>query len=338
MSGSAGFAVLRALGRAVWRDLSTFRSIAGNNFALFAGVLMLQPQSAQFFLLLLGLLLLGPLSSDPLARVPAVRFALWPLSERERIAVRAASPALSPMAWLALPILWHSAGLQVAMLAVGVGVAMQAVAAVWKRFTAKRPYRNPFRFVPALPGALGALMQKDLRQMLSMLDPWLALLLSITGVCARIWVPTLDPEARTILALIVAVALSTYAQSLFGLDGRAGRERLRLLPLKGWQILAAKDAAYLAVVLVLTAPLAPLAGLAAGMIALGVGHWASIEKPLPQARWRFTGAEILPMGLYQMVPMFTIGVATARSSVWYLAPAVAFFMGSIWWCGRIWDR
>src|SRR5215469_4338830 len=70
----APVAILRALGRAVWRDLSTFRSLAGNNFALFAALLMMQPEAAQFFVLLLALLLLGPLSSDPLGRVPAVRF------------------------------------------------------------------------------------------------------------------------------------------------------------------------------------------------------------------------------------------------------------------------
>ena len=337
-SASAPYAILRALGRAVWRDLHTFRTIAGNNFALFVGLLMMQPQSAQFFVLLFALLLLGPLSSDPLQRVPATRFALWPLSDRQRLTVRAISPFLSPMAWMAFPILWRSVGLQVALLAVAFGLVLQVAAAVWKLITAKRPRTNPFQFGPRLPGRLGALVQKDLRQMLSMLDPWLALLLSITGVCARILVRNLDPEAPAILALIVTAALSTYAQALFGLDGSTGRQRLHLFPLKGWRILAAKDLTYLVVVAVLTAPLALLPGLAGGLIVLAVGHWASIQKPLQQARWRFTGGEILPMGLYQMIPMFTVGVAVARSSLWYLALAAAFYAASLWWCGRLWDR
>ena len=331
-------AILRALGRAIWRDLTTFRSLAGNNFALFAALLMLQPASAQFFVLLLALLLLGPLSSDPLGRVPRGRFALWPLSEGQRLAVRIASPLLSPVAWLAVPILLAKAGWQVTALALGFSLSLQTLAAVWKKFAAKRPGRSPFLYVPALPGALGRMAQKDLRQLLSMLDPWLAGLLCLTGVGARIWVPKLDPEALPILALLVVTSLSTYAQSLFGLDGLSGRRRLHLFPRKGWQILAAKGASYLAVVLALTAALAPLAGLAGGMIALGVGQWAAIVKPLPQSRWRFSGGEVIPMGLYQMIPMFTIGVAVARSSVWYLVPAVAFYLGSLWWCGRIWDR
>jgi hypothetical protein len=335
---AAPAAILRALGRAVWRDLSTFRSLAGNNFALFAALLMLQPASAQFFVLLLALLLLGPLSSDPLGRVPQGRFAVWPLSEGQRLGVRILSPLLSPVAWLAVPILLAKAGWQVTAIAVGLSLLLQGVSATWKRFAAKRPRHNPFLYAPALPGAIGRMAQKDLRQLLSMLDPWLAGMLCVAGVAARVWTPKLDPEAMPILALLVVTSMSTYAQSLFGLDGLSGRRRLHLFPRKGWQILAAKGGAYLGVAVILTAPLAPLSGLAGGMIALGVGQWAAIAKPQPQARWRFSGAEVIPMGLYQMIPMFTIGVAVARSSVWYLAPATVFYLGSVWWCGRIWDR
>ncbi|HWB98687.1 MAG TPA: hypothetical protein VG672_18390, partial [Bryobacteraceae bacterium] len=83
----AGFlAILRALGRAFWRDLRTLNSLTANNFFLFAIVLLLQPSSATFLLLVLGLLLLFPLSADPMRKIPPDRLGLWPLSRRKRIA------------------------------------------------------------------------------------------------------------------------------------------------------------------------------------------------------------------------------------------------------------
>ena len=95
-------AILSALARAVKRDLGTFESIGGNNFFLFALVLMLQPQSAEFLLLLLGLLLLFPLSADPLAKIPADRYALWPLTRLQRLGLRLSSVLFSPVIWIAV--------------------------------------------------------------------------------------------------------------------------------------------------------------------------------------------------------------------------------------------
>jgi hypothetical protein len=84
---------LRALSRAIRRDLGTFASIKVNNFFLFVALLIygalnsgLPPKSAYPFLLLLGLLLLFPLSSDPLSRIPPDRLALWPFNPAQRLA------------------------------------------------------------------------------------------------------------------------------------------------------------------------------------------------------------------------------------------------------------
>ena len=49
----------------------------------------------------------------------------------------------------------------------------------------------------------------------------------------------LPAEALFPLTLVVMVTISTCAQSLFGLDGHGGLSRYRLLPIAGWQILAA---------------------------------------------------------------------------------------------------
>jgi hypothetical protein len=65
-SKSVVWAILRALSRAIRRDLGTFGSIKVNNFFLFVALLIagalnsgLAPKSAYPFLLLLGLLLPG---------------------------------------------------------------------------------------------------------------------------------------------------------------------------------------------------------------------------------------------------------------------------------------
>ena len=48
-----------------------------------------------------------------------------------------------------------------------------------------------------------------------------------------------------VLSILIALALITYAQSLFGVDFGSGMTLYRLLPLRGWEILLAKDLAFL---------------------------------------------------------------------------------------------
>ena len=99
----AGFvAIAGALARSVWRDLRTFSSISGNNLALFIVLVMYQqPQSIVFFVMVVAVLLLGPLSGDPLRKIPPERMAVWPLSLGQRVGLRLASLALSPVLWVA---------------------------------------------------------------------------------------------------------------------------------------------------------------------------------------------------------------------------------------------
>jgi hypothetical protein len=331
-------AILTALARAVWRDLRTLNSLTGNNFFLFVLLLLQQPSSALFLILILGFLLLGPLSADPLRKVPPDRLALWPLSAPERIALRFVSPLLTPLVLIALPLFFKVAGAAIALSMLALALALQFAVALWNHWRAGRPRRNVFWFVPRMPGRLGGLVQKDIRQMLSVLDPYVALVLMIGGVCYRLLSARLDPEAPVILALLVVFAVSTSAQCLFGLDLRSGMERYRVLPLRGREILFAKDLAFLIVVIVLVLPLALLPGLAGALVVLGVGHHASILRPAPQTRWRFTGGSVFPTGLFQVAPMMAIGIATARQSVWYFGLAFIFYVGSLWYCGRLWDK
>jgi len=111
-----------------------------------------------------------------------------------------------------------------------------------------------------------------------------------------------------------------------------------VLPLRGFEILLAKDVAFLCVAAVLVAPLALLPGLAGALVALAVGHHASVLRPAPQMRWRFTGGTLWPSGFFQVVPLVAVGVATGRGSLWYLGLAFLAYLISLWYFGRVWDR
>ena len=333
------FAILSALARSVWRDLRTFSSISGNNIALFVVVVMYQqPQSVAFFLLLLGVLLLGPLSGDPLRKVPPDRLALWPLTGRQRVGLRLGSLALSPVVWFAVPFFIWTGGVSFGLLLIGAALLMQIAMAIWTQRRQARPRSHTVLRVPELPGRWGGLIQKNLRQMLTVLDCYAAVALALGGTLYRMFGTRPDPDAFLILALVVVIAMSTYGQCLFGLDLPWGIARYRVLPLRGYEILLAKDIAFLCVTALFVAPLAFLPGLAGALVALAVGHHASVLQPLPQARWRFTGGTLWPSGFFQVFPLVAVGVATGRASVWYLALALAAYLVSLWYYGRQWDK
>ncbi len=336
----AGFlTILGALARSVWRELRTFSSISGNNLALFIVLVMYQqPQSIVFFVMVVAALLLGPLAGDPLRKIPAERMAVWPLTVGERVSLRLGSLALSPVMWVAAPFLFVAGGASFAVLMIGGALAIQIALALWNHFTAGRTRSIGLRWTPKLPGRLGGLVQKNIRQMLSTLDFWAALLLAVSGTAYRLFGRGADPDAFMILSLVVVIALSTYGQCLFGLDLPSGMARYRVLPLRGFEILLAKDMAFLLVAAVLVAPLAFLPGLAGALAAVAVGHHGSVGRPIVQTRWRFTGGVIFPTGFLQVFPLVAVGVATARGSVSYLGLAAAAYAGSVWYYGREWDR
>jgi hypothetical protein len=336
-------AIWQAVRRAVRRDLGTLQSIRLNHFFLFValmiwGALVVDqpPTSAYPFLLLLGLLVLFPISSDPLAKIPAVRLEIWPVSERDRFRLRMASLALSPVVWFTLLLaVVGRPGLAAAFLAAG--VAAQALVAGCERMTRRRPRWNGLAFVPPIPGRLGGLVRNHVRQMLSVLDVYAALALSAGGTAYRVWGTHPDRAAFPILALLVALALSTGAQCLFGLDSAAAMTRYRLLPLRGWQILLAKDLAVLGVLLVLVLPLSVLPGMTFGLTALGIGHFASVAKPLPQKRWRFLGGRMMS-GVPQAVLGFALGFTESQGKPWLAGAAAMAWLASLAVCGERWER
>jgi len=330
-------AILKALRRAVGRDLGTLASIKANNLFLFVALLIYgalnsgqPPKSAYPFLMLLGFLLLFPLSSDPLGKIPPARLALWPLTAGQRLGLRLASFVLSPVAWIGILILLKTARPLMALAFCALAVGMQAVAPRW----------NLLRSIPQFPGRLGGLVRKNMREMLSLIDPYAALLLSAGGGLYRVFGDHPDPDAFTMLGLLVALTMSTYAQSLFGLvlGSGSGMTRYRLLPLGGWEILLAKDIAFLAILFVLLLPLDPGPGMTFGLAALALGHHSSVLLKLPQQRWRFTGGRLLPVGALQAVGGMALEFLEHQRGLVVLVPTAAAYLVSLHYYGRRWER
>lgn len=322
--------ILKALAKAELREVRSLGSVVGNNFFFIA---LIWIQSGGFIPLMFGLLLLFPMSADPLKKVPQDRLALWPLTATQKVTLRATSLWLSPTVWLvAALVLWLAApllGIQLLLVVVAVHAVAGGLARVpgWSAFRLRRA-------VPAVPGRLGELVRKDLRQMLSVLDTYLALALSCAGGIYRFAASDPEPKAAMVLSIIVVLALSSYAQCLFGLDGESEMTRYRLLPLSGWEILASKGAAFLIVVLILTAPLAPLSGLAGACAALAIGHSTSVQKPVPQLRWRFCSGSSLVVGVMQAGALFSTAGATYLVSPWVTLASVGAYGASLFWFGR----
>jgi hypothetical protein len=328
-------AILKALALAYRRDWTAFQSLAGNNFFLITAFLL--RQAGTFVYLIMGLVLLFPLSTDPLRKIPPSRLALWPLDRRERWILRLASPWINPLTWgLAGLAVWGagrtvSVGLWAAIAGLFVGAFLISAVPMPSG-------KGMWRGVPQFPGPLNQLVRKNVREMLCTLDFYCALVLSVAVLAYRVFGPALPPEAFMAMTVLVVGAMSSYAQCLFGLDGEGGLSRYRLLPVRGWQLLLAKDVAFLAVVVPLTLPLAVLPGIGAALVALAIGHAPAVEHPRPQTKWRFSTGGGLGNGLIQLVALAMTASGIFLTSVWFLAAAVAAWAISVWWYGRDVER
>jgi hypothetical protein len=328
-------AILKALATAYRRDWTALQSLTGNNFFLLT--LFLLQQAGVFVYLIMGLVLLFPLSTDPLRKVPPSRLALWPLSMQDHWILRLASPWINPLTWiLAAGAIWMagrtvSTGLWAAV--AGLFVVAFALSHL------PTPGRTPmWRRVPGIPGLLDQLVRKNLREILSTLDFYCAAILSLSVLAWRLFGPPLPHEAFMAMTVLTIGALSSYAQCLFGLDGEGGLSRYRLLPVRGWQLLLAKDAAYLIALLPLALVLAPLPALGGALMVLAVGHAPAVEHPKEQTRWRFTMGGALGNGVVQMIALAMTVSSIFSMSLWFLAPAIAIWAGSVWWYGRELER
>jgi hypothetical protein len=325
-------ALLRALGTAYRRDWTALQSLAGNNFFLLT-VFLLQ-QAGTFLYLIMGLVMFFPLSTDPLRKIPASRMALWPLARREWWLLRLASPWINPITWGLVALAAWGAGRAISVGLWALVAGLFAAAFLVSALPLPRG-GGMFRRMPEFPGPLNQLIRKNVREILSTLDFYCAAILSASVLAFRVFAPgRLPHEALMAMTVLVVGALSSYAQCLFGLDGEGGLSRYRLLPVRGWQLLLAKDAAFLAALVPLLLPLAPVAGFGGALAVLAIGRVPSIRHPREQTRWRFTTGGALGNGLVQMIALAMTVSSIFSTSLLFLLPAAAAWAGSLWWYGR----
>lgn len=329
--------ILKAVTRASARGSKSLLSFRSNNL-VYAGLLLLSPQDQGAFFFFMGLIvvvLFLPSSADPMAVVPRERLNLWPLTASERYGLRFLSPLLNPLAWFILAaILWKGVPWLLGMFV----VALFACGFIGSSF------RMPNVRVPRIPaGVLTQMVRKDLRQSLTALDFYCALLITLPALYLRL-TGKLPAAAFLPLTVLVVIVMSTMPLTLFGLDGESGMARYFLWPVPGWVVLSAKGIAYLLLVLLLTLPLSPAAGLAGGLLALAIGQFASVRHADPQSRWRlracsargYNGAKAFAYSVVEMILAVSGCVAVVRAGMLWLGACAAIYAISLWLCGRQW--
>lgn len=320
--------VLDALRLVSRRDRKSLWSFSTNNLFL---ATLLVGISGLFFWCVMGVAILFPLMSDPLQKIPEERLRLWPLTSRERFALHWRSPWLNPMTWVCTVIALWAASQRMPLFAVV--LLLIPVAGILASRIPTGLSRTLWNAVPPFPGVFGALIRKDLREILSTLDFWTALLLSGSSLFYRVFVRPLPGDALMMFSILIVLTLSSWSQSCFGFDGREGLVRYHLLPISGWRIFAAKGMAFLVVVTLLAIPLSMPTAWAAAFAALAVGNAASLRL-VPQKRWRFSRGSGIVDSVAQIFLLVAAGGATYRLS-WIALPAsFLLFVISTYWYGR----
>ena len=303
------------------------REVSGNNmfYAGFTLMFIGDPAALGLFMILCAIVLFLPSSSDPMTAVPRARLALWPLTLRERYVLRVVSPLLNPLAWVMVAgMIWK-----------GITWGLWAFTASFflAGFVASS-FRMPTLWVPRIPmGILTDLVRKDVRQFLTALDFYCALLIALPALYFRI-TGELPVDAGVPLTGVLIVIMSTMALTLFGLDGPSGMARYSLWPLSGRAVLAAKGIAYLLLLVLVTLPLSPSGGLAGGLLSLAAGQWVSVKQVVPQSRWRFRASHPFGYSVAQMILALCGFAAVTQLGAQWLGLCLAAYMMSLWICGR----
>ncbi len=253
--------------------------------------------------MLIAVIVFFPFSGDPLRKIPPDRLALWPIARAHRTLLRFIALWLNPAAWILIGIaLWRRASLGILAIVFAMAAAAVATPSLHRG-------GRPLLPLPHFPSPLNHLLRKNLRQLFSTLDLISALLVAVPCAIARL-AGVLPAESTLALTICIAIILSSYAQTLYGLDRAGDFTRYHLLPVAPWKILAARDGSYLLTGLVLTLALSPLAGLAAFLTALITGRRNSLRLRVDQTRWRFSMSPAFSGGLIQMLAIIFAACAT----------------------------
>jgi hypothetical protein len=301
------------------REQNRVSGILANNL-FWVLYLIGQGGAGLFVMVMVGAVALFPLCADPFRKLPVERIGTWPLTARNLHLIRIVSIFLSPAAWIALATILWTRRPQFLLL------AFFLIA-----FAVPFPKSLAFR---AVPGIFGELVRKNVRELLTLLDPYVALLFSASAILYRLARPAMEDDARITMSLVVVVTLSTCAQCLFALDAGPGLDRYRLMPIRGWRVLAAKHAAHLLVALPLTLPIHPIAPIAGLLVSLGIGNHMAVTNPRLQSRWSLTAGSLIP-GLFQSAAIIAAGLNATREPIWIGAFALFYVVSTLFYGWRL---
>ena len=249
------------------------------------------------------------LSSDRLRRFPIDRRSLFALSLLSRF--------LSPIAWLATivtliglspllsarhPLPAIAGALFLVALAISFGTSVSFLLSL-HRGPSERTARRATS-IASLPGRLGPLVHKEQRALRRVLDVWMGLLPVLAGAAVALFASP-STTVRQAIFVIVCALNSNVTLNALGMDRPAGLMRYLILPIRGSDLLVAKNLAMLAVVGTPLLLLLAIDAWQAGVVELGAeivvvtvlllahlawGNVVSVYEPRRAEPYRFTRA------------------------------------------------
>jgi hypothetical protein len=183
------------------------------------------------------------------------------------------------------------------------------IVAIWSfKKTLERTVRRGSQKIRTLSslrllGAIGSLAAKDFRYFRRLLDPYFGVLAAALGSVYLVNADVPTVASVQVFLLIVFIPNSILAFNAFGLDNRAGMERLGLMPLTGKTILLSKNLAFVMIVGLQVMPLIVLGawrlGLLVGLLGiletvslaamyLAWGNWMSVNYPQKMRFFQFS--------------------------------------------------
>lgn len=232
-------------------------------------------------------------------------------------------------------------------------LALLSIAAAWLSFRKgmlseqeSEPRRGRVSPLLALPGAAGSLAVKEFRYFRKLLDPYLGLAPAVL-CCFYLW--GADGPSTSVVLIFTGLALTTdspLAFNSFGLDTRAGLDRLALLPATGAMIIHSKNLAYMLIVGVQMCPIIIMSLLRLGLSGAAVvciaaasssavyltwGNWMSVAMPRRMQFFRFAPAsgsilEIIGGMVLGSFPVVLLVFITATRTSHTLLIAIAVFL------------
>jgi hypothetical protein len=280
-----------------------------------------QTASMYRLLTLLCLLWLVVLSEDLNVSLTSDRLRRFPIDRRSLLTLRLFSVFLSPIAWLATivsvlslypllfaahPLLDILAALGLFAVTIGIGMTVSHALGVVRRKTRLGHERAARRAtsIARVPGRLGPLIQKEQRSVRRVLDVWIGFLV-VLATTALSLSATRSSTFRQTIFLVVCVLNAHLTLNCLGLDRPAGLTRYLILPIRGKDLLLAKNVAVASAVALQLMLLLAIGAWRSGVMSLGAdvvvalvlmlahlacGNIVSVSKPHRIEPHRFASA------------------------------------------------